>query len=231
MFDIGFQEIVVIGVIALLVIGPERLPGAARTVGLYVGRIRRYVSHVRADIEREINAEELRQIVRDPTGSDGGDSDLAGLRDVVNETRSALDTVRSDLEDVGRTAAGHDAARDEPSSGTGDGGQAALGQAEGERSWTEQVEAPQPDTGVSSSGTGDVADAAPDVEPAAGSASPEALASSGDSVPEVAQAAAAESGGPASDGSLPDTPAGAAAEAEMPTTAAAAEPSATRERS
>ena len=52
MFDIGFWEMTLIGVIALMVIGPERLPGLVRTVGLWVGRIRRYVAQVRDDIAR-----------------------------------------------------------------------------------------------------------------------------------------------------------------------------------
>ena len=94
MFEVGFWELSLIGVIALLVIGPERLPGAARTVGLYVGRIRRYVQHVRSDIERELHAEELRRMVDNP--GEGGT--LSGLRDVVNETRDALDTVKQDFQ-------------------------------------------------------------------------------------------------------------------------------------
>ena len=66
MFDIGFWEVAVIGVIALLVVGPERLPGLARTVGLWVGRVRRYVTHVKQDIEREIHAEEMRELINNP---------------------------------------------------------------------------------------------------------------------------------------------------------------------
>jgi sec-independent protein translocase protein TatB len=62
MFDIGFSEIVVIMVVALIVIGPERLPKVARTLGLLWGRAQRYVNGVRADIERDMNLEEIRQI-------------------------------------------------------------------------------------------------------------------------------------------------------------------------
>lgn len=61
MFDIGFSEIVVIGVVALVVVGPERLPKVARTVGLLVGRMQRYVATVKADISQEIQLDELKR--------------------------------------------------------------------------------------------------------------------------------------------------------------------------
>ncbi len=62
MFDIGFSELLVIGVVALIVIGPERLPRVARTVGHLAGRLQRYVADVKADINREIELEELRKM-------------------------------------------------------------------------------------------------------------------------------------------------------------------------
>lgn len=62
MFDIGFSEIVVIAVVALIVIGPEKLPKTARTLGHLFGRLQRYVSDVKADISREIELEELRKL-------------------------------------------------------------------------------------------------------------------------------------------------------------------------
>lgn len=60
MFDIGFSELLVIGVVALLVIGPERMPKVARTAGHLFGRFQRYVSSVKSDISREMDLEELR---------------------------------------------------------------------------------------------------------------------------------------------------------------------------
>lgn len=65
MFDIAFSELVVIAVVALIVIGPEKLPKVARTVGLLVGRVQRYISTVKTDIDRELRAEELRQLQQD----------------------------------------------------------------------------------------------------------------------------------------------------------------------
>lgn len=62
MFDIGFSELLVIGVVALIVIGPERLPRVARTAGHLLGRLQRYVADVRADIQREMDMEELRRM-------------------------------------------------------------------------------------------------------------------------------------------------------------------------
>ncbi|MFN7085358.1 MAG: Sec-independent protein translocase protein TatB [Burkholderiales bacterium] len=62
MFDIGFSEIIVIAVVALIVIGPERLPKVARTLGHLFGRMQRYVNDVKADISREMQLEELRKL-------------------------------------------------------------------------------------------------------------------------------------------------------------------------
>jgi sec-independent protein translocase protein TatB len=62
MFDVGFSELVVIGLVALIVIGPERLPRVARTIGHLAGRLQRYVADVKADINREVELEELRKV-------------------------------------------------------------------------------------------------------------------------------------------------------------------------
>ena len=62
MFDVGFSEIVVIAVVALIVIGPERLPKVARTLGHLFGRMQRYVNDVKSDISREMELDELRKL-------------------------------------------------------------------------------------------------------------------------------------------------------------------------
>ena len=62
MFDVGFSEIVLIAVVALIVIGPEKLPKVARTLGHMFGRMQRYVNEVKADINREIELDELRKL-------------------------------------------------------------------------------------------------------------------------------------------------------------------------
>ena len=61
MFDIGFPELILVSVIALLVLGPERLPEALRTMGLWFGRLRRSFTTVKAEIEREIGMDEIRR--------------------------------------------------------------------------------------------------------------------------------------------------------------------------
>lgn len=75
MFDIGFSEMLVIGVVALVVIGPERLPRVARTLGHLVGRLQRYVADVKADINREAELDELRK-----------------MRDSVHQAASSIET-------------------------------------------------------------------------------------------------------------------------------------------
>jgi len=65
MFDIGFWELSLIGIVALLVVGPERLPAVARTVGKYVGRANRFISNVKDDISKELKDEDLKRILAD----------------------------------------------------------------------------------------------------------------------------------------------------------------------
>ena len=61
MFDIGFPELLLVSVVALLVIGPDKLPETVRTIALWIGRIKRGLSDIKADIEKEIGADEIRR--------------------------------------------------------------------------------------------------------------------------------------------------------------------------
>lgn len=61
MFDIGFSELLLVGLVALVVLGPERLPGAIRTTSLWLGRLKRSVQGLRSEIEREIGADDIRR--------------------------------------------------------------------------------------------------------------------------------------------------------------------------
>ena len=61
MFGISFSELLLVGLVALLVLGPERLPGAARTAGLWVGRLKRSFNAIKNEVEREIGADEIRR--------------------------------------------------------------------------------------------------------------------------------------------------------------------------
>lgn len=91
MFDIGFSEIVVIAVVALVVIGPERLPKTARTLGLLFGRLQRYVNDVKADINREMELDELRGLQREMQGA---------AREIEQSVRSAANDVASGVRNV-----------------------------------------------------------------------------------------------------------------------------------
>ena len=84
MFDIGFAEFIVLCVIALLVVGPERLPRLMRTIGLWVGRARAAYASLRDEVEREINAEGLRETQR-------------ALQKSVREAETAARRTESDL--------------------------------------------------------------------------------------------------------------------------------------
>ena len=91
MFDVGFQELTLIGVIALIVVGPERLPKMARTIGLWMGKIRYYVGQVKSDIEREVRAQELKEMLDKPA------RELDDLYKVAEETKGTLDQAKDAL--------------------------------------------------------------------------------------------------------------------------------------
>jgi sec-independent protein translocase protein TatB len=87
MFDIGFFELILIAIVALLVIGPERLPHVARSAGLWIGKMRGFVSSVKADIDQELKGEELKRIMKEHAES-------AGVHEIIEETKSAADEVK-----------------------------------------------------------------------------------------------------------------------------------------
>jgi len=100
MFDIGFSEIVVIGVVALVVIGPERLPKTARTLGHLFGRLQRYVNDVKADINREMELEELRNL-REQVKSAATDLQQT-VSSAASDLQSGVRSVEQQLNDAGR---------------------------------------------------------------------------------------------------------------------------------
>jgi len=90
MFDIAFSEVMVIAVIALIVIGPERLPRVARTLGHLFGRMQRYVNDVKNDIQREIELDELKKLKQSVE-----DSAHAIEQSVSQELNAAREEVRA----------------------------------------------------------------------------------------------------------------------------------------
>jgi len=94
MFDIGFWELLLIGIVALVVVGPERLPEVARTAGVYIAKLRRFVAGVKSDINAELETGELKQLLGDQRDQ------IRELKDIVDDTRremesSASSTVKS----------------------------------------------------------------------------------------------------------------------------------------
>lgn len=89
MFDIGFWELCVIGVIGLLVLGPERLPQVARKVGLYIRKARQSWNSIRSDIEAELHNEEIKKSFSEP---------LAEINDATGEIRRQSTTTLKDVE-------------------------------------------------------------------------------------------------------------------------------------
>lgn len=93
MFEIGFWELVLIGVVALIVIGPERLPGVARTVGRWVGRARQIVSTVRSEVERELQIEEMKRTIAEHDTSEQFRQLHDQIRNLESELRSTVQSV------------------------------------------------------------------------------------------------------------------------------------------
>ena len=109
MFDIGFSEIIVIAVVALIAIGPERLPKAARTLGHLFGRLQRYVADVKADINRELQLEELKKLQQQVQSA--ATEIETSVNEVAREAETGVRGVESELNAVASTSAGaHDAA-------------------------------------------------------------------------------------------------------------------------
>ena len=103
MFDIGFSELMVIAVVALVVIGPERLPRVARTAGHMLGRLQRYVNEVKADINREMELEELRKFKSDFEQT--AQSVTSQMNEEIARAEEAVKSIEADLiphEDVPR---------------------------------------------------------------------------------------------------------------------------------
>ncbi|HSH29321.1 MAG TPA: Sec-independent protein translocase protein TatB [Thiohalobacter sp.] len=101
MFDIGFWELGLLMIIALLVIGPERLPKVARTVGLLLGKARGIVRSVKADVQRELAAEELKQTLSKQAESNPLHEIIEETRSVASDAKSSLDEASQSLRDTG----------------------------------------------------------------------------------------------------------------------------------
>lgn len=102
MFDVGFSELVMVGLIALLVIGPERLPKAARIAGFWLGKTRSTIANVKAEIKQELHAEEMRQLLQEQQ------SIADELQQIANETQVAVDDISVDIEAGSKNTQNHE---------------------------------------------------------------------------------------------------------------------------
>lgn len=114
MFDMGFLELMLIGVVGLLVLGPERLPKAARTVGLWIGKIKRTVSGMQREISAQLEAEELRQKL---------DEQQKKLDEGVNRVKRGVESLGDD------PASSRSAAKAKPDADVASPGKEATGKA------------------------------------------------------------------------------------------------------
>ncbi|MGD8235999.1 MAG: Sec-independent protein translocase protein TatB [Chromatiales bacterium] len=95
MFDVGFWELLIIGLVALLVIGPERLPGLARTAGAWLGRAKRFVSDVKTEIDEELRTEELKRIMKEQNLSNPTHS-------ILEDTKKEFSEIQKEVEQAFR---------------------------------------------------------------------------------------------------------------------------------
>ena len=100
MFDIGFPELIMISVVALLVIGPERLPETIRTISLWLGRIQRSFRNIRQEIENEIGADEIRAQLHNEAIMKDLEDAKNNLQNLKNEVSSSVNDVKSGLSDT-----------------------------------------------------------------------------------------------------------------------------------
>jgi len=91
MFDMGFLELLLIGIIALIVLGPERLPKAARTVGLWVAKAKQGFESVKVEIDRELKVQELQQQIKEQKEKIEKDIGIDQLKSSLNETQNVLE--------------------------------------------------------------------------------------------------------------------------------------------
>lgn len=101
MFDIGFPELIMISVVALLVIGPEKLPETIRTISLWIGRIQRSFSSIRREIEAEIGADEIRAQLHNEAIM----KDLEKTKNTLEEVKQEVNETIASAESVSRGSA------------------------------------------------------------------------------------------------------------------------------
>jgi sec-independent protein translocase protein TatB len=100
MFDIGFPELLLVSVIALLVIGPEKLPQTIKTLSLWLGRFKASLSNIKAEIEAEIGADEIRQQIHNESILKELNESKQHLQGIVDETKNTFKSINDTTRDL-----------------------------------------------------------------------------------------------------------------------------------
>ncbi len=103
MFDISFAELMIIAVVGLLVIGPDKLPQVARTLGAFMGRLQRYVAQVKDEVNREARFEDLQKLQQEI--KDGASQVKSSIMDSANEARSGISAIENSVKPKRRSTA------------------------------------------------------------------------------------------------------------------------------
>ena len=91
MFEIGFWELIVVGVVAMIVVGPEQLPGLARKAGFWLGKARRMIAEVKAEVDRELHLEEIKQSLREQ-------NHLTEINDLQQDLADRVKAIQQDIQ-------------------------------------------------------------------------------------------------------------------------------------
>ena len=123
MFDIGFPELVMVSIVALLVIGPEKLPETIRTLSLWIGRLQRSFTNIRREIEQEIGADDIRAQLHNESIMKDLEETQNTIRDVHRDVKNTIQTAGVEAVEAVEAASGdHKSATPEPRKGdTGSG--------------------------------------------------------------------------------------------------------------
>jgi sec-independent protein translocase protein TatB len=119
MFGIGFLELVTVFLVGLVVLGPEKLPGTIRTVSLWVGRLRRNFNNIKAEIEKEIGADEIRRQLRNEEIMEKFRATQNKVQESIQTLRNDTETFRRNVELEAQAAAGKITGEDNTASTTG----------------------------------------------------------------------------------------------------------------
>jgi len=101
MFEVGFSELVMVGLVALIVIGPQRLPTVARVAGLWLGKLHSTIANVKLEIKQQLHAEEMRQIMQQK-------SIVENVQQLVAETQQVVNEIKIDSESLSKDLNNHD---------------------------------------------------------------------------------------------------------------------------